>query len=221
MVLAEKGLGWTSHHVDLDKGEHGRTRIWRINPNGVVPALVHDGAIIIESSDIMEYLDEQFPIRRCVRTRERELLQVRQWVARQDSIQRSLKVLSSEFVFARSGPRTAGRHRARRSPGRCTCRRSPCRGEPIHQRPHLDRRDVMSLADVAWAVDVHRFAMMRFPMVNTEPCVPGIAACDLTSFRQACCRTKRPSFAAGWASTRSPMGPRCTWRGHGGTRAAR
>jgi glutathione S-transferase len=32
-----------------------------LNPNGVVPTLVHDDEVIIDSSIIIEYLDEQFP----------------------------------------------------------------------------------------------------------------------------------------------------------------
>ena len=32
-----------------------------INPNGVVPSLVHDGEVVIDSSCILEYLDEVFP----------------------------------------------------------------------------------------------------------------------------------------------------------------
>lgn len=32
-----------------------------INPNGLVPTLVHDGVVHIESNDIIDYLDETFP----------------------------------------------------------------------------------------------------------------------------------------------------------------
>jgi len=32
-----------------------------LNPNGVVPTLVHNGAVIINSSVICKYLDEVFP----------------------------------------------------------------------------------------------------------------------------------------------------------------
>ena len=61
MVLAEKGLGWTNHHLDLAKSEHMTESYLRINPNGVVPTLVHEGRPVVDSSVIMEYLDEEFP----------------------------------------------------------------------------------------------------------------------------------------------------------------
>ena len=39
----------------------------KLNPNAVVPTLVHDGKVIIESTVIMHYVDEVFPARRCCR----------------------------------------------------------------------------------------------------------------------------------------------------------
>ncbi len=61
MTLEEKGLPWISHHLDLAKHETHTPEYFSINPNGVVPTLVHDGVVIIESDDIIEYLDERFP----------------------------------------------------------------------------------------------------------------------------------------------------------------
>ncbi|MGH7168629.1 MAG: glutathione S-transferase family protein, partial [Nitrospiraceae bacterium] len=61
MTLEEKGLPWTSHHLDLAKHETHTPEYFSINPNGVVPTLVHDGVVIIESDDIIEYIDERFP----------------------------------------------------------------------------------------------------------------------------------------------------------------
>ena len=43
IVLAEKQLDWTARRVDLLKFEHLRPEYLRLNPNGVVPTLVHDG----------------------------------------------------------------------------------------------------------------------------------------------------------------------------------
>lgn len=61
LALAEKGLDWTGHYVDILKGEQFSEDFLRINPKAVVPVLVHDGLIIRESTVICEYLDEVFP----------------------------------------------------------------------------------------------------------------------------------------------------------------
>ena len=61
MVLAEKGLAWKDHRLSFQRGEHLSPEYLQLNPNGVVPTLVHDGVPVIESSVINEYLDEVFP----------------------------------------------------------------------------------------------------------------------------------------------------------------
>jgi GST-like protein len=61
MVLAEKNLPWTSHHLDLRKKEAVTPEYFGIHPKGLVPTLVHDGVVHIESNDIIQYLDERFP----------------------------------------------------------------------------------------------------------------------------------------------------------------
>ena len=61
ITLEEKGLSWTSHHLNILAKEHITPEYFGINPNGLVPTLVHDGKVIIESDDIIEYLDDTFP----------------------------------------------------------------------------------------------------------------------------------------------------------------
>lgn len=60
IALEEKKLDWTNHHIDLLKGENLTNEYFGINPNGVVPTLVDDGVVIIESTDIIDYLDKKF-----------------------------------------------------------------------------------------------------------------------------------------------------------------
>lgn len=62
LVLAEKNLAWTGHHMDLRSGAT-RTKeyIENFNPMGVVPTLVDDGTVIYESNVILEYLDDAYP----------------------------------------------------------------------------------------------------------------------------------------------------------------
>jgi glutathione S-transferase len=61
LCLKEKGLDFVSHYVDLLRFEQHSPEFLKINPNGQVPVLVHDGRIITESTVINEYLDEVFP----------------------------------------------------------------------------------------------------------------------------------------------------------------
>lgn len=51
---------WVSRHVSLRKKEHMTEAYAAINPNLVVPTLVHDGVLHIDSMDIIEYLDNTF-----------------------------------------------------------------------------------------------------------------------------------------------------------------
>ena len=62
IVLAEKKLDWKDHHLNLFEGEARTDEYKRLNPNGVVPTLItENGEIIIESTVITEYLDDEFP----------------------------------------------------------------------------------------------------------------------------------------------------------------
>ena len=61
LALKEKGLDFVSHLLNLHAFEQHSPEFLKINPNGQVPVLVHDGRIITESTVINEYLDEVFP----------------------------------------------------------------------------------------------------------------------------------------------------------------
>jgi glutathione S-transferase len=61
IVLNLKGLPWTSHHIDLSNSEHFSPWYLGVNPRGLVPCLVLDGDVHIESNDIIEKLDQKFP----------------------------------------------------------------------------------------------------------------------------------------------------------------
>ena len=60
-VLNAKGLPFEEVHLDLLAGDQLKPDYLALNPNGVVPTLDHDGAIINDSSVIIEYLDEIEP----------------------------------------------------------------------------------------------------------------------------------------------------------------
>jgi glutathione S-transferase len=60
MALEEKGVVWTSRYIDLFKFDRLRPDYLTSNPKGVVPALVHNGQPVRESSVINEYIDAAF-----------------------------------------------------------------------------------------------------------------------------------------------------------------
>lgn len=60
-VLNAKNIPFTEVKLDLLAGDQVKPDYLALNPNGVVPTLDHDGAIVIDSSVIIEYLDEVAP----------------------------------------------------------------------------------------------------------------------------------------------------------------
>jgi glutathione S-transferase len=61
LVLAEKQLAYRSQLIDLFSGGQHASDYVKLNPNHVVPTLIHDGQVIIESMLICEYLEDAFP----------------------------------------------------------------------------------------------------------------------------------------------------------------
>ncbi len=60
-VLNAKDLPFDEVKLNLLEGDQLKPEYLRLNPNGVVPTLDHDGAIVIDSTVITEYLDEVAP----------------------------------------------------------------------------------------------------------------------------------------------------------------
>jgi GST-like protein len=81
MTLEEKALPWTSHHLNTRIGQHITPEYFGINPNGLVPTLVHDGDVWIESHDIIRYLDETFPDPRLTPSGDAELKALSEWTS--------------------------------------------------------------------------------------------------------------------------------------------
>src|SRR5580765_3076782 len=60
-VFNAKKLPFAETKLDLLEGDQLKPDYLKLNPNGVVPTLDHDGGIVIDSAVIIEYLDEVFP----------------------------------------------------------------------------------------------------------------------------------------------------------------
>ncbi len=60
IALKEKGQAPKEHLLTL-RGDQNEPGYLKLNPNGVVPTLVHNGVPIVESSLILYYIDDAFP----------------------------------------------------------------------------------------------------------------------------------------------------------------
>ena len=61
IFLNLKGIDWTSHLIDIENGENHQPWFLGVTARGLVPVLVDDGDVHIESNDILLYLEEKFP----------------------------------------------------------------------------------------------------------------------------------------------------------------
>jgi glutathione S-transferase len=61
LCLEEKGIAYQGHVVDMARLEHHSPEYLKINPNGVIPTMIHDARPLHESGTICEYLDETWP----------------------------------------------------------------------------------------------------------------------------------------------------------------
>jgi len=63
LCLSEKGVEFTSRQLNLEDRRWEQYSDWflKINPDGQVPVLVHDGRVVTESTVINEYIEDVFP----------------------------------------------------------------------------------------------------------------------------------------------------------------
>jgi len=80
LCLAEKNLDWIDHRLSPSATDHLTPEYLKMNPNGVVPTLLHNGDPIIDSSVIIEYLDEVFPAISLTPTDPKERAKMRWWL---------------------------------------------------------------------------------------------------------------------------------------------
>jgi len=61
-TLEELGIPYEKVLIDITKGENKKPEFLKLNPNGKVPVLVHNGVTIFESAAIQIYLGETFGV---------------------------------------------------------------------------------------------------------------------------------------------------------------
>lgn len=102
ITLHEKRAEFSEVKLDLFKGDQLTPEYQAINPNGVVPSLLHDGKPIIDSSVIMEYLDELIPAPRLVPEQAFDRAKMRAWLRFFEEVpSAAIRVPSYNLVFLR------------------------------------------------------------------------------------------------------------------------
>lgn len=100
LCLAEKGLAFESKLINLGTNEHLTPEYLALNPNGVVPTLIHDGKIIRDSGVICEYLEEVFPDIPLMPSDPVARAEVRAWIRYLDEVPTSaVRVPSFNMAF--------------------------------------------------------------------------------------------------------------------------
>ena len=173
--------------MNPQKGEHATEDFHQINPKGVIPALIHDGTLIIESTDIIDYLDSTFG-NHVLRPANLEAA-ITESLEHASQSQLALKYCTFEFFF-QHGPQASDGLFSKIDEYKIDILqqdfwheyRNGFPRERIHDmvgRAHndflrldeilSDRREWMagnqfSLADIAWMPNFHRFDLLGWPL---------------------------------------------------------
>ena len=97
IFLNLKGIEWVSHPVNLAVGENYSDWFLGINPRGLVPVLVDDGGVHIESNDIIQYLEKKFPLPMLIPKECEELAP--KLLREEDDLHIDIRNLSFRFLF--------------------------------------------------------------------------------------------------------------------------
>ena len=96
-ALDEKGVEPDKmHYIDILKGDQFNEEYKKLNAKAVVPTLVHDGKVIIESTVICEYLDDVFPDNPLTPADPYERTQMRLWTK---AVDETLHPACGELTF--------------------------------------------------------------------------------------------------------------------------
>lgn len=101
LALYEKDIPFESRLLDLQKFEQHTPEYLALNPNGVVPTLVHCGKAITESSVIIEYIEDAFPDVPLVPKDPYARAQMRLWTKFSDSVAYSAVYVPTWSIMAK------------------------------------------------------------------------------------------------------------------------
>lgn len=165
ILLGEKQIPWTSHPVDLSKGQQKSDWYLGINPKGVVPVLVHDGRVINESNDILVYLDTRFPSAAgsYLPVSDEEKSTAEALLRLEDGLHAQLRAITFTFVM----PGQLMNHHFTDAEVDHAVQRFDAVFQEIDERlmrsPYLCGERI-TLPDIAWFITFHRLALAGYPL---------------------------------------------------------
>ncbi len=80
LALMEKGVAFDSHYIDMLNFDQHKPEYLAINPQGTIPAMTHGSLVLVESTAIMEYVNDAFDGPALMPTSARDRLRIRWWM---------------------------------------------------------------------------------------------------------------------------------------------
>lgn len=164
ILMGELSIDYVSHPINLMHDEQ-RTDWYRgINPHAVVPALVHNGVVHIESNDIIEYLDRNFasPDASLLPISEVEQQQMHELMNLEDRLHPDLRTITFTYLAPDPSDHAPPLTDANFD---YICRfYDACKllNNKLEDRPYL-LGERMTLADISWFITLHRLYLAGFP----------------------------------------------------------
>lgn len=99
IVLELKGISFEPHVIDIKKFENRSDFYLGINPRGLVPCLIHDGTVVIESNDILRYVEERFQGLSLLPANDKDNEQIQSLLKLQDDYHMDVRNLTFRYVL--------------------------------------------------------------------------------------------------------------------------
>ena len=206
LCLEEKGVAYEGHVVDLTKLEQHSPEYLKINPNGVIPTLIHDGRPLPASGAICEYLDEVIPDPPLRPDDAYERAKMRNWIRHIDSLIGNLVIFNWRHQLQKVAQKWSDEELAeviRKIP-------SPERKEAwmrVARRPYTEeerdeaRAKLIGLLDrMEAAMDPHGWLVGDAYSIADIAAVPFIKRIDEEIAPDQMTEAKHPRVAAWWTA---------------------
>ena len=105
IYLNLKNIDWKSHEVNLATGQNYSNWFLGINPNGLVPVLVDNGDVEIESNDILIYLEKKYPSPKLIH--EIDISKIEKELLEEDDLHVDIRNIAYRYMFNGLGKKSS------------------------------------------------------------------------------------------------------------------